>query len=54
MMARHRRRAPSSRPSGPTEDSRRHRLRTAVAGVFSLALVVFTLTGAAELVKFYV
>src|ERR1700722_13096922 len=47
MMARQRRRASSSHPSGPPEDQRRHRLRAAVAGVFSLALVVFTLSGAA-------
>ena len=47
MMARQRRRAPSSHPSGPAKDSRRLRLRAAAAGVFALALGVFTLTGAA-------
>jgi hypothetical protein len=47
MMARQRRLAFSSHPSRPPENPRGHRLRAAIAGVFSLALVVFTLTGAA-------
>ena len=47
MMARLRRRVPSSHRGGPPNNPRRRRLRAAAAGVFSLALGVFTLTGAA-------
>ena len=46
MMARQRRRAPSSHRAGPSSNPRRRRLRAAAAGVFSLALGVLTLTGA--------
>jgi alpha-L-rhamnosidase len=46
MMARQRRRAPSSHRAGPFNSPRRRRLRAAAAGVLSLALGVLTLTGA--------
>jgi alpha-L-rhamnosidase len=46
MMARQRRRAPSSHRAGPSGNPRRRRLRAAAAGVFSVALGVLMLTGA--------
>ena len=47
MMARQRRRAPSSHRAGSPGNPRRRRLRVAAASVLSLALGVLTLTGAA-------